>query len=114
MRVQYFFISVFLIIAQAYAESWKDISTKENRATGTVVRIDENIEKQPDGSILVKYETGGNRLSLKIPHTIKVNCSKKSIVYLGSFNLQNTPDAVKTNIHKGISTVYKEICLKSK
>lgn len=111
MRIQYLLICAFLITSQVYAEPWKDISTEENRAAHSVVRIDENIEKQPDGSLLVKYETGGNRLSLKIPHTIKVNCSKKSIVYLGSFNLRNTPEAVKTNIHKDISTVYKEACL---
>lgn len=101
-----------MIASQAYAEPWKDISTEENRAAGSVVIIDENIEKQPDGSLLVKYETGGNRLSLKIPHKIKVNCLKKSIVYQGGFNLRNTSEAVKTNIHRDIGTVYKEVCLK--
>ena len=110
MRIQHLLIYVLAITSQVYAEPWRDISTEENRATGYVIRMDENVEKQPDGSLLVKYETGSNRLSLKIPHTIKVDCSKKSIVYLGSFDLRNTSENVKTSIHKGISTVYKEVC----
>ncbi|AXQ22607.1 hypothetical protein BEN71_11215 [Acinetobacter wuhouensis] len=112
MRIQSLLIYILIITQQVNAEPWKDISTEENRAAGSVVRIDENIEKQPDGTLLVKYETGGNRLSLKIPHKIKVNCSKKSIVYQGSFDLRNSSEAVKINIHRDISTVYKEVCLK--
>lgn len=111
MRIQYLLICTFLITFQVYAEPWKDISTEENHAAHSVVRIDENIEKQPDGSLLVKYETGGNRLSLKIPHKIKVNCSKKSIVYQGSFDLRNTSEAANAIIHRDIGTVYKEVCL---
>lgn len=111
MRIKHLLAYVLAVSSQAYAEPWKDISTEENRAAHSVVRIDENIEKKPDGSLLIKYETGSNRLSLKIPHTIEVNCSKKSIAYLGSFNLRTTSETVKTNIYKDMSTVYKEVCL---
>lgn len=111
MRIQSLLVYILMITTQVNAESWKDISTEENRAAHSVVMINENIEKQPDGSLLVKYETGGNRLSLKIPHKLTVNCSKKSIVYLGSFDLRNIPETVKTNIHRDIGTVYKEVCL---
>lgn len=112
MRSQSLLIYILMFAPQVNAEPWKDISTEENRAAHSAIMIDENIAKQPDGSLLVKYETGGNRLSLKIPHKIKVNCSKESIVYQGSFDLRNTSEAVKKNIHRDIGTVYKEVCLK--
>ncbi|WP_151752085.1 hypothetical protein [Acinetobacter bereziniae] len=112
MRIQSLLIYILMIAPQVHAEPWKDISTEEDRATHSVVMIDENIEKQPDGSLLVKYETGSNRLSLKIPHKIKVNCLKKSIEYQDIFNLRNTSEAVKTSIYRDIGTAYKKPCLK--
>lgn len=112
MKIQHLLILAFAVTSKVYAEPWKNISTEANRAAGHIIQIDENFEKQPDGSLLVRYETGGNRLSLKIPHKIKVNCSKKSIVYQGSFDMRNTSENVKTLIHKDIGTVYEEVCLK--
>lgn len=106
-------ITVLLLIysvSQAYGQSWRDVSGEYDRNQGSIVRIDENIEKQSDGSIIVRYETGHKGFDLMIPHKIKINCSNRSVNYLGSFNMRNVSDTVKSKIHRDIMTVFKSVC----
>ncbi|MDQ8937047.1 hypothetical protein [Acinetobacter rudis] len=103
-------LASLVLTHQVYAEPWRVISSDEDQKAGVVIRIDETIEKQPDGAILVRYDTGNNRLSLRIPHQIQVDCSKKTVNYLGSFDIRQVSENTKSNINKSINTVFKEVC----
>jgi hypothetical protein len=106
-----YLLSIFFTFSSSvHSESWIDISNVEERLNGSILRINENIERQSDSSMLVRYETGSKNFDLYIPHKIKVDCLKRSVNYMGSFNMRNVSETLKSKIHKDIMTVFKYVC----
>lgn len=112
MKKLYLFTIFLTFSSYVYSESWNDISNEEERLNGSILRINENIERQSDDSMIVRYETGSKNFDLYIPHKIKVNCSNRSVHYMGSFNMRNVSEELKSKIHKDIMTVFKYVCPK--
>ena len=79
----YLLIAALAITPQIHAELWRDVTDQSIRDRNQTLFINEVVEKQKDGQLIVAYKSGQVDSTFYGLNKLLVNCVEKSVRSLG-------------------------------